>query len=128
MATFALRPQLTPVNVHVATHTLRRGLGKHQILMTLFARDIRVLIAKRKARAIVIKQQRRTNLIPRCRGVAPHACDLQIPMRRGLTNGDGCPQDDQYQQRHRDANVFHHDAICGFTLKKTVKDRTSAPV
>ena len=116
MATFALRAQLAPVNVHVATHTLRRGLGKHQILMTLFARDIRVLIAKRKARAIVIKQQRRTNLIPRCRGVAPHARDLQITVRRGLTNGDGCPQDNQYQQRHYAIKWLHWTIACTHAL------------
>ena len=45
MASFALRSQLATVNVHVATRTLRRSLGKHQILMTLIAWDIRVLIA-----------------------------------------------------------------------------------
>ena len=85
VAVFAVRSKLAAVNIGVAIRAFRAGIAEHQVRVTLPAGDSFVHAAQRKLGLIVIKFGNAANRLPRGKGVAVLAGEIQVSVRAALS-------------------------------------------
>ncbi len=109
MASFTLGTELIAVNILMTCDAPRWSIGEHQIRVALDARDTCMLISKDEPGAVMVERKRRANRRPSGRGVAFHASDAKVAMRRCLRGRHGKPRQHEKGDCPKEMQTVHRE-------------------